>query len=820
MSLLKAEIQKITGVKWFAAVLAALIFASSLVCFFYVSGGERSSYTPEQVETIKEFAAEFSVDSDGLVVFKQSCTNARRAIMMRLGEEYEKELEAGADEKELEKKYEAIYTDPSTFLTHVFSDKIDDASLITAYERLNAVKSDFDYGVDLILRQSERNAAELRTEYGMTPDDPLYQYQIYAYNKYKAVSDSVTVGEEFVFGWDKLFSFSYGDIFLFFALILLVGTLYFVERNSGMTPLLRVSKYGRAKTALSKICAAALISVVLTLLFSFLSFLVVGLRCGYSDPSAAIQNVKSLALFPETWSIGGFYCYFILLKSLAAIAFTAMLSVFASVIVTEPLYYLSGAALFGVHFILNSIGVQNDQIFRLNIYSLSSVIPVTERLYIFQPLTSCFGYHIIAPILCVVLFAVSSAASVAIGNSVFSLRSGRNVLSVWISRIKRKSYQAFAAKKEKNYRRDVSLLRWEARKLFCQKSAVMIMILMALFQIGISVAARIQSEPDRQQRIYARFVLPEIEGPYSQNGEKFEWLLKIYTDPNDGSKKLDEATASGLFSEQDRARIADTARFIYENDLTDGFAYSEEVYDRNTRLHDEGLDPIFIDETAALPVVTNRLAYPLYFAVLIICLLVWTVEYGGKSQGSHFANIMTAAKNGRSSTVKAKTCFVLLTAFALTAVFCFIETLILLAGKSTDFLGVPLYSVSAYSESGIETHVGLYLLILFFIRMVSSALLGLLSLSVSALTKNFTAAFSIVAGATLIPTLLFRAGLDFAGYVSFIDFQSGNGMIMFSIEKHLFGNYYGAFLTYFVIVAILTIAVTVAANFKNGEKRT
>ena len=111
-------------------------------------------------------------------------------------------------------------------------------------------------------------------------------------------------------------------------------------------------------------------------------------------------------------------------------------------------------------------------------------------------------------------------------------------------------------------------------------------------------------------------------------------------------------------------------------------------------------------------------------------------------------------------------------------------------------------------------------MIVFLVRMVSSALLGLLSLSVSALTKNFTAAFSIVAGATLIPTLLFRAGLDFAGYVSFIDFQSGNGMIMFSIENHLFGSRFGALLTYFVIVAILTIAVTVAANFKNGEKRT
>ena len=217
MRLLKAEFQKITGVKWFAAILAALIFASSLVCFFYVSDGERSSYTPEQVETIKVFTAEFSDDPDGLSVFKQSCTNARKAIVMRLGEEYEKELEAGADERELEKKYEVIYTDPSTFLTHVFSERIDDASLLAAYESLNEVKSEFSTSVSLILSQSERNALALQTEYGMTPEDPLYQYQAYAYNKYKVVSDHAVVGEEYVFGWDKLFSFSYGDIFLFFA---------------------------------------------------------------------------------------------------------------------------------------------------------------------------------------------------------------------------------------------------------------------------------------------------------------------------------------------------------------------------------------------------------------------------------------------------------------------------------------------------------------------------------------------------------------------------------------------------------------------------
>ena len=819
MKLLKAEFQKITGVKWFAAILAALIFASSLVCFFYVSDGERSSYTNDEAAAIREFIVRYSDDPVGLEEYEQSCKNAKRAILASLSDEYEKELEAGANEKELEKKYEAIYSDPTTFLTHVFSDKLDDAALIDAFNRLNDVKADFDFGVDMILRQSERNAAELREEYGMTPDDPLYQYQVYAYKKYKAVSQTATVGEEFIYGWDKLFSFSYGDVFLFFALILLVGTLYFVERNSGMTSLLRVSKHGRARSAFTKIGAAAMLSVTLTLIFSLFSFSVIGMRCGYSDPSASVQNVKTLSLFSETWSIGGFYCYFLLLKCLAATAFTALLSVFASAIASEPVYYLSGALLFGLHFLCGKVGVQHQQVFRLNIYSLCNVIPVTDRLYVFQPFTSCFGYHFVAPFLCILLFAGLSAVSIAIGNCVLSRQPGKNVFSVLIQRIKHKSDHAFAEKKQKYYRSDVSLMRWEARKLFGQKSVAVILILLLLFQVGISVNARIQGEPDRQQRIYERFILPEVEGAYSQNGEKFKCLLMIYTDQNDGIKCLDEATASGVFSERDRDRIAETAEFIYKNDLTDGFFYSEEVYERNSLLYYEGFDPAFIDEAYALPLVTDRSVYPLYIAVLIVCILIWTVEYSGNSKENDFVNIMSATKNGRSRTLKSKTRFALSVSAVFAILSCMIEMLILIPGRSLDFLNVPLYSVSAYSESEIELSVGLYLLIVLLIRIVSTVLLGLLSLSVSAVVKNFTAAFSIVAGSTLLPTLLFRAGLDFAGYASFADFQSGCGMVLFSAENRLYENRFGVLLTYFICITVVTLTVTAAANFRNMEKR-
>ena len=81
MRLLAAEFKKITGVKWFAAILAVLLFASSLVCFFYVSDGERSAYTPDEAAAIKEFTYTYSNDPDGFSAFRQSCINARGAIM-------------------------------------------------------------------------------------------------------------------------------------------------------------------------------------------------------------------------------------------------------------------------------------------------------------------------------------------------------------------------------------------------------------------------------------------------------------------------------------------------------------------------------------------------------------------------------------------------------------------------------------------------------------------------------------------------------------------------------------------------------------------
>ena len=813
MKLLVNEYRKLQGAKWLTALLAALLFASAVLCFFYVSNGERAAYSTKEVEMIRSFTERYKDDPDGLEAFKSACLDARAAIFKRIGEEYQKELDAGGNAEELDKKYEKIYTDPATFRTNLFDAQIDDASLIPAYEKLAAVKEDYDLGQALILTQARRNADELRKEYGMTPDDALYQYQIYVYEKYTAVSENAVVGDTFVSGWDRLFFFTYGDIFLFTALLLFAGSIFFVERQNGMTLLLRVSKKGRAQLACAKVGAAALFSVLLTLLFTLLSFVVIGLRCGYSDPTVSVQNIPGLALFSENFSILGFFLYMLAVKVLAALAFSTLLALLASVLPSMALYLLSGGAVYGATFLASRADAAAYPFLRgLNIFSICNFIPIAERLYVFQPFVSCIGYHFLAPILCALLFLVAGAATVILSACLRGAQKSERKECALLSRLR-----AFLGRgvpvfdKKRAYK--ISLVRWELRKTVGKASALLLILLLLAAQIGVSVYTRYQSEATREQKICTRFILLDVQGAFSQNGRRFEALLKIYTDPQNGLAALASAVSSGVFDAAERVRIENNARFIYEYELNDDLGYAESLYRRLEEQYANGLDPDVIDETGAAPLLTGSASYPLYAAILLLCIGAWTMEYAGKSAEDQFARILFSTGRGRRPTFFSKIAAALLFSTALALLFGVTELLILTPGRNFDCLTAPLYSLEAYANAGIGMPVGAYLLFVLLARIAAADLLALFALAVAALTKNFSAAFGIVSGVTLIPTLLRIAGFDATGYLSFGDFFGVNGMVLFLVQKQI-RNAFG----YFILFAAAFISITIFLFFTARRK--
>ena len=820
MRLIKNEFRKISGAKTVAALLAALLFASALTCFYF-TGGDRPAYSAEEEAEIKRFYEEFSADAAAYSAFDTARKKAASDIAEELARKYTEAIEkAGDDQKAIadaEAEFEKAYSDPATFATHIYSDVADDITLISAFHELTEIKEKFEVGVNLILSQAERNAEELRTEYGMTPSDPLYQYQIYAYNKYKNVTENADVGEEFVHGWDKLLTFSYGDIFLFAALILLVGAVYFTDRQTGMTPILRSSKNGRAKLSAAKICAVSVSAAALSLLFSAAAFVTVWLRRGYSDPSVSVQNVAALSLFPETFSVLRYYVYSVFVKILSAVSFAAVLSLFAAVISSAPVYYLAGAAFFGAQFSCGLLDTVRYPILRLNLFSICNFIPITERLYIFQPFTGCLGYHLLAPILCATVIAVFGCFAVIAGAGARHVSKPKKAYAERIKQALSNVTRKTPKKRSARYKR--SLFLWETEKTVGRASVCIVLTVLFAVQIAFCFIARVQSTPQREQRIYARFILAEASGPFSTQGARVEALLSVYTDRTGCESKIVKATDAGLFTAEAAARVKENAEFIFRNELYDDFGYAYDVYYRNKKLYDGGTDAEFIDESGVSPLITGGASYALYAAVLIVCIGVWTIEYGGKSHSDDFVNILFASKKGRAQTYFVKLFSALTVSLILSVLFYAAELLILLPGRNFSCLTSPLCSVGAYADCGVGMTVGEYLVFVYLCRLAASLLLAAVTLPISALAKDFAAAFGAAAGVTLLPTLLYKAGLRAAGYVSYGDFQSVNGMVLFSSNETPFDKPLHAFALYAALFFAAAVILLIISGYKIIGKR-
>lgn len=798
------EIKKIFTAGKSAAAVAALMLAAFIVC--YVFTGKGVSYTKDQENEILRFDAVCAEDPGALDGLEEKRRNRTAEMAAELWLRYAEELETAEDKNAVDEKYEKIFDDPSTYYTYTYSEKIDDGALISAVKELQATRRAYADGVAAVLSQAERNAKELREKYGMTPADPLYGYQIYTYNKYKNVLDNSVVGDCFVYGWTELLTYVYGDLFLFSALVMLVGAVYHSDTVCGMTAQLRTYRHGRRRLYAAKLCAVTVCSVTLSLVFSALSFAATGLRCGYSDPSVSVQNVRALALFPEVSSILSYYAGSVLMKALSAASFSAVLSLFAAAVPSVPGYYISGGALLGALVAAGRLDIAGSPALRLNLLSVCNYLPVTERLYAVILPRFCTGYVAAAAVLCAAVYTVSGVSSVFAG----PLSRHRAPAASPFKRTKEKN-----TAKTKKYPR--SLVLWEIGKNLKRTSAAALIIALFIAQITVSVINRRRSEPGREQRIYAEFILKVAQGPFSRQKERVKTLLNAFISP-DGDEVIRRAGEKGLFDPEQTERVLGSFRFITDRGLGDGFSYTAEVYERNEKLFKTGVDAEFADVSVIGPLLTADASYPLYAVIMLVCIGAWTTESYGKNAGGDSVSVMAAAKYGRKKTVYAKLLSAVAVSAAAAVLFYGADLLIMTAGRHVTALNVPLCSIEAYAYSGIGMKTGEFLIAVYAGRFAASVLFAVFTVSAAYHLKTFPYSFGAVAAVTLIPSLLYVAGLGPAGFVSFAGFFAVNKMMTFSAGTELFGSPYAVFIIYAALFFTASAALC-ASSFMSAKRR-
>jgi hypothetical protein len=139
---------------------------------------------------------------------------------------------------------------------------------------------------------------------GISPESYGYRYQENVIALYQTALEKVSIEPEYAGGWETYFDYEAGNVLLF-AAILLIGTVIFAqESNSGFQPLIRISRYGRGATAAAKLLTMGIATVGLVLLFVGSSFVIIGLRMGYSDPGNAVQLLARFRLCPYVLTSG------------------------------------------------------------------------------------------------------------------------------------------------------------------------------------------------------------------------------------------------------------------------------------------------------------------------------------------------------------------------------------------------------------------------------------------------------------------------------------------------------------------------------------
>ena len=809
MNLFRFEARKLLRFRFLLVLIALLLISSATVCFFTT----QPLFSRSDADVVRDYVDTYIHDEDAYEAWYKEFSAALSAKQPALIAAWEEEVAKNG----LIPFDGFCLSRPDLYDTHIFSDRISDRELWQIYKKIDTTANDYQQGLKNIFGQSKAYAEYLYKRFGCGMENDEYRYQVYVYEKYKNVEKNAVVDRQLVTGWEELFSYSYGDVFLFASLMLFSLLVFIPEKQCGMLPILRSTKNGRLKTTAAKSAFAALGALLLTLAFSLSSFLVILMKCGYSDPTVSAQNVSTLTLFPEAWSILGYYLYSLMLKNLVCLCFCAFCAFVSVISYHTAVSFGVGAGMLGLSYFFSALPVNNYPLPGcLNLFSAANGLSLSSRLRVIQPFHACIDYLLLAPVfyalLAVLFFAWILLSSLRVHKGAKTKRAKplRKKIAVCAKRLLQKAKRN---RRKKRVRFSPSIFLWESRKLFFSNKPILWTILgLLIVQIAICTFSTAGSTRTHTYRLYTAFLLPETEGAYSENGERFEELIGMFKDPARSLNKLQKGIKKGEINKDDVQTLMKNLETVRDNALSGDFESIGYRNDELMLLYEAGKDPYIIDYHDYERLFGGGMCIPLYAAILLLGAYSFTIEYTGKSKDNRFAAILRASKNGRQKTFRAKFLFSAFAGTALAFIFYGVEYLSIIPGGVLNAWDAPLCSVPSFSAACGSVTIGQYALVLFIGRILAAVLFALFVSALSQIAQNLLLCLSASVGVTLIPTLLYAFGLKNAGLVSFGDFFSVNGMMKYSVEKQLFASDFGVLVLYGALFAAVTLALVLIAR--------
>ena len=603
---------------------------------------------------------------------------------------------------------------------------------------------------------SER--AQAQTEFSVFSDKDSFSYK----NIMKTAEDydvlqntKITLGSDYPLV--SALTYNIGDYFVTAIVFLACIYLFRFERDKGLSNLVRSSKNGRLKTALSKLCALMLLTVIITIIVEFTTIAESTILFGSWEFSRPIQSIKGFQNCILPLRCDDFCLLYLIGKAAAMAAIAAVISLtFVAVPSAVTSYAVSGTIL-TAEFVLYH-AVSQDAFFNHLKYINIFYILDTSRFFgkylnlnIFRmPLHA----NAVTLIFALILFIVCITFSVVI----FTLK-GQETERDPLSELIEKFFRSHA-----KISGSTAVLTGEVYKYLISSKMAAVMLAVVIFAVSSSMGSVTYRTNEESVAAYRQYV-SQVEG-------KTPTQAKSYIENE--KKAIDSADSNTIVQQNDLlpAEIALAAQ-NRANARRQGFEMFYEQYLRLTELEKSGTPAQFVDETVYSDVINNPLREwrSLLWCVLLVILTIpfmFTYEYR-----KNMIDMLQATKNGRRKLFLAK-----LTVEVLSLVVTFAAVYVPFMVRfyrsfHTTSLKAPLACVSDYSDSGLDISIGTAYLLetiaYFFTAIMAASLVVFISIYAKnhTLTVVFSAAALVIPLIVIYPFEMLRIGELFRDNTSF-----------------------------------------------------
>ncbi len=762
--LIHYEFCKLLSLRFIRIILAVLLALNALLCFYSTRIPERH-IPAESVETLfdeyTEYPKEIDEYHDFLTEWQRE--QEKRAVQ---------QLSLGVFDFETEEL-------PAVYAPEGFSDR---QLFDILYGSIDKIRQ-YPDNIQRVIDKAEENLVEF--SYMGIPDDAYTcRYQRKIIELYSKARDNVVIGLENVKGWNEYFGYDAVNLFIFASMLIVSSVLFVQEKQTGMMPLVRVSRCGRVKTALCKMVVLLIITFVCVLLFSAETLAIFAFRLGLSSPSNAIQVLDEYTYSYNIITVGEYFAISLAVKYAAFALFALITSAVSVFVYNYGLTFIGGLGVYGLNYLLYILRyISSDSPLKnLNLISVSSVNPLFVRFRSANVFGLCVGYQDLMPavyISLILIFSVLCGWKYCLGGDELRVR-----VPIGFTSVKERISSVFVRKRRTGAKyRLPSLFSAEIYKTLISSRYIVIVIALLAAKCLISYSAY---QPSRS---FADGVYREYMTALA--GEMTDWKRQYIAD----ERQMINETITRRDEVQQKYIDKSITYEEYENYLKDyNYAYSRnELFSEIEshaayidRLAAEGREAWFVYDTGWKKLFLTPFDWTLFAALLILFSGSFASEYDSRISSGGFAQILRVSKKGRKHTFVAKIGTALLISAVMSALWNISDICFISGAYKLPLAEAPIMSLELFGESRLEMSIAGYVILFYVVRLSAAVMLALIICGMSCLFEKALSAMAVVSAFTLFPTLLNRFGADILEYADFVSLMRATPMFRIGLTSVLF----------------------------------